>query len=137
MARMEMINVRIPRDLAEELDEAGAGMPRDRLVRQALREWLQALAVHQAQGPSPLARKAAIGREVKTSAQAKADVGPIERKTGPIARAVEDHKPKLDEVVVEAEKAVVAAQARPVIEPARRALNSRAAKSGVKPIERG
>jgi Arc/MetJ-type ribon-helix-helix transcriptional regulator len=128
MARMEMINVRIPRDLAEELDEAGAGMPRDRLVRQALREWLQALAVHQAQGPSPLARKAAIGREVKASAQAKADVKPIERK---------DSKPSLDEVVVEAEKAVVAAQARPVIEPARRALNSRAAKSGVKPIERG
>jgi hypothetical protein len=46
-------------------------------------------------------------------------------------------KPSLDETIVEAEKAVVAAQARPVIEPARRALTSRAAKSGVKPIERG
>jgi hypothetical protein len=97
MARMDTINIRITRELAERLDNESAGVPRDRFVRRILEDWL----------------------------------GGTER-----TRRRPDSA-SLDETIVQAEKAVVAAQARPVVEPARRALSSRAAKSGVKPIERG
>jgi hypothetical protein len=97
MARMDTINIRITRELAERLDNESAGVPRDRFVRRILEDWL----------------------------------GGTER-----TRRRPDSAP-LNETIMQAEKAVVAAQARPVVEPARRALSSRAAKSGVKPIERG
>jgi hypothetical protein len=93
MARMDTINIRITRELAERLDNESAGVPRDRFVRRILEDWL----------------------------------GGTER-----TRRRPDSAPP-EEVVVEAEKAKIAAQ----VAPPRRALNSRAAKSGVKPIERG